>query len=134
MKRFIIALAAIAAVLGFTSCEKEAEKAIVGTWKATKVEISMGGMKMETDLSEMGGEISFTFEKDGTGYATGNFGGEVANEDMTYSVSGNMLSMNIEGETKTIPFYIDGKHMTMTFDEEFTEEEGMSVILHLEKQ
>jgi hypothetical protein len=134
MKKFIIVLAAVIAAFGFSSCEKEAEKAIVGTWKAIKAEISMGDMKMETSLSEMGGELSFTFEKDGTGYATGNFGGELANEELTYSVSGNKLYITIEGETEVFPITIDGKYMTMTFDENFTEEEGMSLILHFEKQ
>ena len=134
MKKLILALAAVIAAFGFTSCEKEAENAIVGTWKATKAEISMGEMKMETNLSEMGGELTFTFNNDGTGYAYGNFNGEIADEPLTYSISGNMLSMTIEDETETLPFTIDGKYMTMTFDESVTEEEGMKLILHFEKQ
>ena len=134
MKKFIIALAAIFAVFGFTSCEKEPSKAIVGTWKATTVEMSIQGIKMEMDMAEMGGEMEFTFEKDGTGYARENFEGESVTSDMTYSIAGNMLTMTIEGDTESIPFTIDGNHMTWTMDGEFIGEEGMNVIIHFEKQ
>ena len=136
MKRFIIALAAVIAAFGFTSCEKEAEKIdpIVGTWKATKMEMTMGGMTQELELSMMGGEIEFTFEKDGKGKVEANFDGETVSEVMTYNISGDLLSMTIEDETVTFPFHIDGKHMTLSFGEEFIEIEGATALLHFEKQ
>ena len=138
MKKFIIALAAVIAAFGFTSCEKkvEAEKIdpIVGTWKATKMEMTMGGMTQELELSMMGGEIEFTFEKDGKGKVEANFDGETISEVMTYNISGDLLSMTIEDETVTFPFHIDGKHMTLSFGEEFIEIEGATALLHFEKQ
>ena len=135
MKRLISVLAVIVAVLSFTSCEKQPEKAIVGTWKATTAEMSVGGMKMEVDVSEMGGNIEFTFKNDGTGSIT--FSDEDGSEtsNMTYSVSDNLLTLTADGETHSFPFSIVENHMTMTFGEEFFEEEGpSSLVLHLEKQ
>jgi hypothetical protein len=101
MKRFIIALAAVIAAFGFTSCEKEAEKIdpIVGTWKATKMEMTMGGMTQEMELSKMGGEIAFTFEKDGKGKVEANLIGETISEVKTYNISGDLLSITFEDET-----------------------------------
>ena len=139
MKKFIIALAAAIAAFGFTSCKKDADQttadhAIVGTWKATKMEMSIGNMTQEIELSEMGGEIEFTFENDGTGYVAAFFDGEKLDAEMTYTVSGNMLSMTVEGDTVTYPFKVDGNHMALEFDEEFIEIEGARGFLHFEKQ
>ena len=134
MKRLISALAVIAAVLSFTSCEKDSENSIVGTWYATTAEISMDGVKMEVDISERGGDIEFTFKKDGTGYITtyDDEGSETSN--LTYSVSGNMLTLTADGETHSFPFSITENHMTLTLGEEFFEGQGSgSLVLHFEK-
>ena len=134
MKRFFI-LTALLAILGLSSCEKEPSKAIVGTWKATTAEMSIGGIKMEVDITEMGGNIEFTFKKDGTGHAT--LSNDEVNEtaNLTYSVAGNMLTITVDGETHAFPFSIEENHMTLTFSDEFLEEEGAtSLLLHLEKQ
>ena len=58
MKRFI--LAAIVALVGLVSCEKELADAIVGTWEATSVEMTVEGVKLEIDVEEAGLEMSFT--------------------------------------------------------------------------
>ena len=135
MKRLISALAVIAAVLSFTSCEKESENSIVGTWKATTAEMSMDGIKMEVDISERGGNIEFTFKKDGTGSITTYNEEGSATSNLTYSISGNMLTLTAEGESHSLPFSIAENHMTLTFGEEFFEGEGpSSLVLHLEKQ
>ena len=67
MRKLIITLAAIAAVIGLASCEKEASKAIVGTWEATTVEMTMEGIKMEMDITEFGTAMEITFNDNGTG-------------------------------------------------------------------
>ena len=93
MKRFIIALAAVIAAFGFTSCEKEASKAIVGTWEATTVEMQMGPVTMEMDIAETGSEVKVTFKKDGVATMTETSEGESITMDLSYSVEDNILIM-----------------------------------------
>ena len=99
MKRFIIALAAVIAAFGFTSCEKEASKAIVGTWEATTVEMQMGPVTMEMDIAETGSEVKVTFKKDGVATMTETSEGESITMDLSYSVEDNILIME---EVQTI--------------------------------
>ena len=133
MKRLISALAVIAAVLSFTSCEKDSENSIVGTWYATTAEISMDGVKMEVDISERGGDIEFTFKKDGTGYITtyDDEGSETSN--FTFSAIGDILKLTYDGETEICTFSVKGDYMTITFEENIEGEVAL-VVLHLEKQ
>ena len=134
MKKLIIALAAIAAVIGLASCEKEPSKAIIGTWEATTVEMTIEGMKMEMDIEEMGANLSFTFKKDGTGVASFAVDGETENEDFTYTATDTMLTMDIDGDTESFPYSIEGNNMTITLDGEFLEEPGMKVVIHFVKK
>ena len=132
MKRFLI-LTALMAVLGLTSCEKEPSKAIVGTWEATTVEMSISGMKMEMDISEMGSEMKITFNDNGTATITGTSEGESMNLDFSYSVEGNTLILEAEGDLAEIPITIEKDHMTWTMDGEMLDEPGANIVIHFEK-
>ena len=134
MRKLIITLAAIAAVIGLASCEKDPSKAIIGTWEATTVEMTIEGMKMEMDIAEMGTNLSFTFRKDGTGVVS--FAEEGVSEDieLTYSATETMLTVTIQGDTESFPYSIDGTDMTITLDGEILEEPGMKVVIHFVKK
>ena len=132
MKRFFI-LTALMAVLGLTSCEKEASKAIVGTWEAISMEMQVAGVKMEVDMQEVGISMEFTFREDGTGTLSEMIEGEDLSMDFTYSVEGDMLMMNSEGEEEGVPVTIDGKNMTIVMDGDFLESPG-AVTIHFVKK
>ena len=132
MKKFLI-LTALMAVLGLTSCEKEPSKAIVGTWEATTVEMSISGMKMEMDITEMGSEMKITFQDNGTATITGTSDGESMNMDFSYSVEGNTLILEAEGDLAEIPITIEKDHMTWTMDGEMLDEPGANIVIHFEK-
>ena len=132
MKRFLI-LTALMAVLGLTSCEKEPSKAIVGTWEATTVEMSISGMKIEMDITEMGSEMKITFKDNGTATITETSEGESMNLDFSYSVEGNTLILEAEGDLAEIPITIENDHMTWTMDGEMLDEPGANIVIHFEK-
>ena len=132
MKRFLI-LTALTAVLGLTSCEKEPSKAIVGTWEATTVEMSISGMKMEMDITEMGSEMKITFKDNGTATIMETSEGESMNLDFSYSVEGNTLILEAEGDLAEIPITIEKDHMTWTMDGEMLDEPGANIVIHFEK-
>ena len=133
MKRFIIALAAVIAAFGFTSCEKEASKAIVGTWEATTVEMQMGPVTMEMVIAETGSEMKVTFKKDGVATMTETSEGESITMDLSYSVEDNILIMEGDGERTEFPITIEKKHMTWTIDGELLDEPDTKIIVHFEK-
>ena len=132
MKRFLI-MTALMAVLGLTSCEKEPSKAIVGTWEATTVEMSISGMKMEMDITEMGSEMKITFNDNGTATITETSEGESMSMDFSYSVEGNTLILEAEGDLAEIPITIEKDHMTWTMDGEMLDEPGANIVIHFEK-
>ena len=132
MKKFLI-LTALMAVLGLTSCEKEPSKAIVGTWEATTVEMNISGMKMEMDITEMGSEMKITFKDNGTATITETSEGESMSMDFSYSVEGNTLILEAEGDLAEIPITIEKDHMTWTMDGEMLDEPGANIVIHFEK-
>ena len=134
MRKLIITLAAIAAVIGLASCEKEASKAIVGTWEATTVEMTMEGMKMEMDITEFGTAMEITFNDNGTGTIIETLEGDSVNMDFTYSMEGNTLTIEAEGDVAEIPVTIEKKNMTMTISGEMMEEPGMDITIHFVKK
>ena len=121
------------AVLGLTSCEKEPSKAIVGTWEATTVEMSISGMKMEMDITEMGSEMKITFKDNGTATITETSEEESISMDFSYSVEGNTLILEAEGDLAEIPITIEKDHMTWTMDGEMLDEPGANIVIHFEK-
>ena len=132
MKKFLI-MTALMAVLGLTSCEKEPSKAIVGTWEATTVEMNISGMKMEMDITEMGSGMKITFNDNGTATITETSEGESMSMDFSYSVEGNTLILEAEGDLAEIPITIEKDHMTWTIDGEMLDEPGANIVIHFEK-
>ena len=123
MKRFFI-LTAILAVFGLTSCEKEPSKAIVGTWKAMKMEATVAGINMTIDMTEKKMNMEFTFNADGTGSMLVEAGGKSETNTFEYSVNGNLLSL-IEGDDTTgIPISFDKKTMVAEMSGEILGLEG----------
>lgn len=133
MKKIFI-ISAIMAVLGLTSCEKEPSKAIVGTWEAVSVEMSIEGITMEVDLTQLDVSMTFLFKADGTGSSTESTAGESFTVDFEYSVSDSVLSLTMEGETADIPITIDGNNMSMIMDGEILDEPGTSVKINFVKK
>lgn len=121
MKRFI--LAAIVAVIGFVSCEKDNANSIVGTWEAASVQMEMEGMDMTVDLKQMGVNMEITFEKNGTAKVTESMEGESYTETFDYTYSGGMLTITSEGESISIPATISGNVLTLTADGDLLDEE-----------
>ena len=132
MKRLLM-ITAILSLLMFVSCEKFGGNAIVGTWKATTMEMNVEGMSMSFELAEMGAEMSFTFRKDGTGEAYMSAEGETDSMEFEYEAKGNILYMDYEGDVEEIPYSISGKTMTMNLSEGFVDDYEAEVKLTLKK-
>ena len=126
-------IAAILSLLMFVSCEKFGGNAIVGTWKATTMEMNIEGITMSFGLEEMGAEMSFTFRKDGTGEAYMSAEGETDSMEFEYEAKGNILYMDYEGYVEEIPYSISGKTMTMNLSEGFVDDYDAEVTLTLKK-
>ena len=133
MKKFFI-ISVILALFGLTSCQKDEAKAIIGSWRATSVEMDMGGMNMEMDLSESGIQIDVLFKADGTGTVSGTAEGESISSDFEYSVSDDMLSLLIEDETVSVPIEINGKKMSMKVDGDIFESPAAQVTVNFTKK
>ena len=132
MKRLLM-ITAILSLLMFVSCEKFGGNAIVGTWKATTMEMNIEGITMSFGLEEMGAEMSFTFRKDGTGEAYMSAEGETDSMEFEYEAKGNILYMDYEGDVEEIPYTISGKTMTMNLSEGFVDDYDAEVTLTLKK-
>ena len=132
MKRLLM-ITAILSLLRFVSCEKFGGNAIVGTWKATTMEMNIEGITMSFGLEEMGAEMSFTFRKDGTGEAYMSAEGETDSMEFEYEAKGNILYMDYEGDVEEIPYTISGKTMTMNLSEGFVDDYDAEVTLTLKK-
>lgn len=113
MKRLLMIIAMLSLLL-FVSCEKMGNNAIVGTWKATTMEMNIEGVSMSVELAEMGAEISLTFRKDGTGEVYMSAEGETESMDFEYETKGNILYMDSYGDIEEIPYSITGNTMKIT--------------------
>ena len=110
MKKYLKTLLAMSLILlicvSLTACGKD----IVGTWKVK----TMSSQGVTVDLAEMGGSMSFEFKKDGTGTAKENmYGDGETTTSLTYSTSGDKITITLDGETQTFNYKLDGKTLTM---------------------
>lgn len=124
MRKLILLL--IAALAGFASCEKSDSDAIIGTWEATVIEMTMEGMNLTLDLKEYGASVAFTFMADGKGSMAGTADGESINDEFDYKVDDGVLTIVYDGESQNLPVTIDGRTMIMTIDSEILDDESYS--------
>lgn len=132
MKRLFF-IAAILSLLCLVSCEQLGNNAIVGSWKATTMEMNVEGVNMSVGLEEFGASIVFTFEKDGTGEAFLSMEGETDSEWFEYETKGNTLYIDFDGYVEEIPYSISKNTMTMTLGEGFVDDYETEVKLTLKK-
>lgn len=134
MKKFLF-IAAVLAAFTFTSCEKEASKAIVGTWNTVSMETSYQGVNMNVNLAEIGLSMIFSFDKNGTGTISTTTNGQISSEPITYIATESTLMMtDMYGEVISAGMTISGKNMTLTLtSSDIVDEDGGPVILHLVK-
>ena len=122
MRKLILLL--IAALTGFVSCEKSDADAIIGTWEATSIEMTMEGMNLSFDLKEYGASLAFTFKANGEGSMTGTSDGESINDELDYMVDDGVLTIVYDGESQDLPITIDGRTMVMTVDAEMLDDDS----------
>lgn len=134
MRKLILLL--FIAVAGFVSCEKSDADAIVGTWDATKIEMTMEGVNISFDLKEYGVSMAFTFKANGKGSMTEKSDGESFTDEFDYMVDDGVLTISYEDEYVDIPITIDGKTMIMTADSEMLDDEsyGGKVKIYFKKK
>lgn len=117
----------------FTSCEKEQDELIIGTWNVTTLDYKV---YQNGELADTGSEPfreTWSFTKEGKLIVkyTGDKGG-VEQDTYTYSVAGNKLQTNLVrdyfSETKNylIIETLDSNHMVLSIEEDYhdTDEYG----------
>ena len=101
----------------FAACsEKVDPKAILGTWKVESVEGDSDTVETFNKLIEMGAEILFTFEEDGTYEMKVTFMGQEEIQPGAYTLKNDRLALGDElGTTKVT--VIDETHLKFKGDE-----------------
>ena len=107
MKKFIIALVAV--VLGLSSCSKEAQ--LLGSWKFDSLTAEAEGAQITITAEKMQLDAVITFKGNGKVEVTVN--GESEGE-ADYTVAGNTLTINIEGESTSFEFSVDSKTLVLS--------------------
>ena len=107
MKKFIIALVAV--VLGLSSCSKEAQ--LLGSWKFDSLTAEAEGAQITITAEKMQIDAVITFKENGKVEVTAN--GESGGE-ADYTVAGNTLTINIEGESTSFEFSVDSKTLVLS--------------------
>jgi hypothetical protein len=109
MKRniFTMMVAALVSLFALTSCEKEPVDLIVGSWNLSTVKISMQGVTMDVDPSELYGiNPTYTFAANGILTMTYEDEGELLSESYNYSV--------VDGDPAQLIIISDGESMPHT--------------------
>ena len=135
----LAAVVIAALTLSLTSCGKDAEDLIIGSWEMISATYTMttsgltgdyaqyNGTQTETETPAAGESTVMTFQKDGT-YTNVN-----TDEDGTYTTSGTYtvkddkltMTMTEGNQTETMTFNIDNidkKNMVISYSETGTEE------------
>ena len=134
MKKLILMI--ITALAVFVSCEKSESDAIVGTWEATIIEMTMEGMDLTFDFKEYGASVTFTFMANGKGNMTGSNNGESVSQEFDYVHEDGILTLVSDGESEEIPVTIDGNTMVMSVDAEMLGDDSFSgtIKIHFKKK
>lgn len=129
--KFFAAMCCAAMMLVFTSCSKDLEDEIVGSWKMvseTVTETYNGQSHSETEYPEEGDSVIYTFNEDNTYTVVITYDGNDFTTTGTYSINGDKLTINPEDDDPTIStLEIDGNNMTITYSESFGEDAVMIV-------
>ena len=107
MKKFIIALVAV--VLGLSSCSKEAQ--LLGSWKFDSLTTEVEGAQITITAEKMQIDAVITFKENGKVEVTTNGKSE---GEADYTVAGNTLTINIEGESTSFEFSVDSKTLVLS--------------------
>ena len=107
MKKFIIALVAV--VLGLSSCSKEAQ--LLGSWKFDSLTAEAEGAQITITAEKMQIDAVITFKENGKVEVTANGESEV---EADYTIAGNTLTINVEGESTSFEFSVDSKTLVLS--------------------
>ena len=121
-----------ATMFAFTSCSKDYENDIIGSWKAismTYTETYQGQSHTETQTPD--GLNILTFNSDHTYQASTD--GHVEDSG-TWSIDGDKLTLNSVGnDSQNFTIDIDGSDMTLTANMNFGSEGSYKVVVKLKK-
>lgn len=122
-----MAIAAIVSLFTLTSCEKEPAELIVGKWVVTSMNINVGGISMDVDPSEMGMNITYTFNADGSAtMSEGDAGEEIScNYQVLTSGDKQILSITIEGDSTNFDIQTLDEERLVLYKEET--EDGQTI-------
>ncbi len=101
----LVAVVCAALTFGLTSCSKDAEDLIIGSWELVSMDMSatyMGETHNETITPDEGESTTFTFKKDGTMQMTDVSADGTETENGTYTVKDDQITItSSRGETET---------------------------------
>lgn len=102
---------------------------LLGTWKATTVEIlDDGEVVMTLNTSESGMDMKFTFESNGAAFGEVDMKGEKDSQKHTYKLSGSNIMVTDESGVTVSFTYSNGKLYLMMH------EAGMDMRVNFNKQ
>ena len=119
MKKFIIAMVAV--VLGFSSCSKEAM--LLGSWELESIK----RQGVTIDVSETDMNVTLTFKE-------GNIVETSAGVKSDYSIKGDKLIIEIDGEDFEFEFEVSGSKLVMTGNLEIEDSVSTTVTLTFKKR
>ena len=119
MKKFIIAMVAV--VLGFSSCSKEAM--LLGSWELESIKM----LGVTINVSEADMNITLTFKE-------GNIVETSAGVTSDYSIKGDKIIIENEGENLEFEFEVSGSKLVMTGNFEIADSAGGTVTLTFKKR
>lgn len=133
-----MAVVCAALTFGLTSCSKDAEDLIIGSWDFVSMNMSMtyGDENYnETITPDEGESTTYTFKKDGTMQMTDVSADGTETENGTYTVKDDQITItSSRGETETYTITkIDKKEMAWNASESY-EGSSVSVTIHFKKK
>ena len=155
----LAAVVIAALTFSLTSCTKDAEDLIIGSWEetdATYTSVVSGytgeyadwnGTHTETETPEPGEAVILTFNKDNTLSSVQTFEGHTFTTNGTYTIDGDKLTMTFvdsEGNSDTEIYNIDNidkKAMTLSISDSYTDTEdgqnaqvSISIVINLTRK
>ena len=134
----LVAVVCAALTFGLTSCSKDAEDLIIGSWELVSMDMSatyMGETYNETITPDEGESTTFTFKKDGTMQIIDVTAEGTETTDGTYTVKDDQITLtSSEGEVESYTITkIDKKEMVWNMSQS-TEQYSASMTVNLKKK